>query len=121
MEDRTVSERLDTWMAGYLTAWRSNDPDHIAALFTDDAVYDPQTGSGTWSGHEGIISGWLAAADEPDGWTFTWEPLVETDDLAVITGTTVYEEPRDYRNLWEIHFAADGRCHRFVEWFIATA
>lgn len=114
-----MSDRLDAWMARYLAAWEGNDRGDITALFTEDAVYDPQTGSGIWSGHDGIVAGWLAAADGPDDWSFTWDPLVETDDIAVVTGVTVYDEPPSYRNLWEIHFAGDGRCHRFVEWFIA--
>ena len=117
-----MSARLDGWMAGYVAAWESNDPEAIASLFTEDAVYDPQVGGRPWSGRDGVVAGWLESADPPGGWRFTWQPLVETDDVAIITGETHYDDPpRSYRNLWEIHFAGDSRCRRFVEWYIETA
>ena len=37
-------------------AWSSNDPNQIAALFTVDAVYDPQTADGELHGHQEIVS-----------------------------------------------------------------
>ena len=45
-----MSERLDDWMEAYLEAWTSNDENDIAALFTPDAVYDPQTAHGEQHG-----------------------------------------------------------------------
>ncbi len=117
-----VSERLDQWMDGYIAAWASNDPASIAALFTPDAVYDPQTASGPWEGHDEIVEGWLEVGDSPDSWEFEWAPLVETDDLGIITGVTRYLDPATtYRNLWVIRFDADGRCRDFTEWYIEEA
>jgi len=114
-----VSERLDDWMDGYIEAWTSNDRFDIAALFAPAAVYDPQTADGERHGHEEIISFWQEIGDEPDNWDFEWQPLVETDDLAVITGTTRYQDPpASYRNLFVIRFEPDGRCRDFTEWYI---
>ncbi|HEY5890165.1 MAG TPA: nuclear transport factor 2 family protein [Acidimicrobiia bacterium] len=113
------SERLNSWMDGYLDAWASNDPDAIAALFTDDAVYDPQTASGEWDGIDSIIENWLDIGDDPDNWDFQWLPIVETDDLAVIVGKTHYHNPAMiYRNLFVIRFDSDFRCTDFTEWYI---
>ena len=104
-----TSERLEQWMDAYVEAWDSNDPEAIAALFTEDAVYDPQTSDGPWHGKEEIIEGWRDAADAPGSWEFEWQPLVETEDLAIITGRTRYlDPPTVYRNLWVIRFAPES-------------
>jgi hypothetical protein len=114
-----MSERLDRWMDGYLLAWSSNDPEHIAALFTPDAVYDPQTADGEWEGLDRIIQRWLEIADREENWEFEWQPVVEDEEVAVITGRTRYfDPPTSYRNLFVIRFDADNRCYDFTEWYI---
>jgi hypothetical protein len=114
-----MSERLDDWMDQYVLAWSSNDSEHIRALFTDEAVYDPQVAGGEWEGIDEIIARWQEIDDSEENWDFQWLPLVETDDIAVITGRTNYfEPPATYRNLFVIRFADDGRCYDFTEWYI---
>jgi ketosteroid isomerase-like protein len=118
-EDATASERLVTWMDRYIVAWTENHPDHIAALFTEDAVYDPQTADGELHGVEEIVSWWREIGDDPDNWSFEWLPLVEEGDLAIITGSTRYADPpSSYRNLWVIRFDESGRCRDFTEWYV---
>ena len=115
----TMSERLDDWMDAYVEAWTSNDPYDIAALFSADAVYDPQTADGERHGRAEIIAWWQGIGDDPDNWDFEWKPLTETEDMAVITGTTRYfEPPASYRNLFVIKFDAEGLCTDFTEWYI---
>lgn len=114
-----MSQRLDNWMNGYVLAWSTNDEEQIRTLFTEDAVYDPQTAEGEWDGIDEIVSRWQDIDDDEDNWEFRWRPLVETDDLAVITGSTRYlDPPAAYRNLFVIRFAPDGRCYDFTEWYI---
>ncbi|HWB87833.1 MAG TPA: nuclear transport factor 2 family protein [Acidimicrobiia bacterium] len=114
-----MSERLDDWMDGYVLAWSSNDPAHIRALFTEDAVYDPQTDDGEWEGIDEIVERWIDIGDSEDNWDFEWLPLVEADDVAVVTARTRYFQPEaSYRNLFVIRFAEDGRCRDFTEWYI---
>jgi hypothetical protein len=114
-----MSERLDNWMDQYVIAWSTNDEEHIRALFTDDAVYDPQVAGGEWEGIEEIVTRWQEIDDSEENWDFQWLPLVETDDLAVITGrTNYYEPPAAYRNLFVIRFSEDDRCYDFTEWYI---
>ena len=36
----TDAQTVERWMIGYRTAWESNDPDDIRAIFTEDAVID---------------------------------------------------------------------------------
>lgn len=115
----SMSERLDVWMDRYVLAWSSNETEHIEELFTEDAVYDPQTADGEWEGRDEIIARWQEIDDSEDNWDFEWQPIVETDDLAVIQGRTNYfDPPISYRNLFIIRFAEDGRCSDFTEWYI---
>lgn len=110
---------LREWIEGYIRAWDSNDPEQIGALFTDGAVYFTEPWAEPWRGREGIVAGWLENRDEPGDATFEWEPLVETADVSLITGTTVYREPpRTYSNIWVIRLEPDGRCREFVEWYM---
>jgi hypothetical protein len=111
---------LAAWMDGYVRAWTSNAPEEIADLFTEDAVYDPQTSSERWEGRDAIVAAWQDVGDEPGTWTFEWEPLIETSAVSIIAGRTEYtdDEPRDFRNLWVIRLDPDGRCREFVEWWI---
>ena len=113
-----MDDRLEQWMDGYIKAWTTNDPDDIAALFTPDAVYDPQTATGEWHGIEEIVANWQEAGDEPENWEFEWAPMIEAPELAVVTGRTRYlDPPESYRNLFVIRFDGD-RCYDFTEWYI---
>jgi len=114
-----MSERLDTWMDAYVLAWSTNESENIAGLFTDDAVYDPQTAEGEWDGVSEIVARWQEIDDNEDNWDFEWQPLVDSEEVAVITGRTRYlDPPTSYRNLFVIRFADDGRCYDFTEWYI---
>lgn len=105
------------WVDGYLRAWNSNDPDEIGALFTDDAGYYTAPFSPPWRGREQVIAGWLGRKDEPGETTFDWHPVVVTDEVAIIEGTTTYPD-QTYSNLWVIRLEADGRCREFTEWWM---
>ncbi|MBM7503990.1 nuclear transport factor 2 family protein [Agromyces aurantiacus] len=107
------------WVDGYIRAWETNDPDDIAAIFADDAIYefspdDPEA----LRGREAIVDGWLDSKDEPGDWTFDWEVLVESDDLVMVQGRTDYPNAKLYDNLWVIRLAPDGRATRFTEWYM---
>lgn len=106
-------------MDGYVLAWSSNEQAHIRALFTEDAIYDPQTAEGEWDGIDEIVARWQEIDDDEDNWVFQWRPLIDTDDVAIVTGTTRYiDPPTSYRNLFVIRFAGNGRCYDFTEWYI---
>jgi ketosteroid isomerase-like protein len=110
---------LREWVDGYVRAWNSNDPADIGALFTDDAVYFTEPYEAPWRGRDEIVAKWLEHRDEPGQTTFHWQPLVETPELSILTGTTVYRDPpRSYSNLWVIRFDSEGRCREFTEWWM---
>jgi ketosteroid isomerase-like protein len=110
--------RLEDWVAGYQRAWESNDPVEIRNLFSEDAVYRTEPGAAGWHGRDQIVKEWLARHDEPGDATFEWEPLIETGEIAVITGHTSYRSGEEYDNLWVIRFDGGGRCDMFTEWWM---
>ncbi len=114
----TDSTTITAWMNGYLTAWDSNEPDDIRALFTDDATYLTAPFETPREGVQAIIDGWLEDRDEPGDHTFTWQEAGIDGDVAFVTGDTTYTSGRRYANLWVIRFADDGRASSFTEWYM---
>jgi hypothetical protein len=113
----TTLSSVTKWIEAYRRAWESNDPADITALFTEDGEYYTEPFVPPWRGHTEIVRRWLARRDEPGDADFEWRPLVTTDEVAIIQGTTTYSD-RTYSNLWVIRLAADGRCREFTEWWM---
>jgi hypothetical protein len=105
------------WIEGYVRAWNSNDPDDIAALFTEDAVYYTEPYSAPWHGRAEIVAKWLGRQDKPGEAAFEWHPVCVTEEVGIIQGVTTYPD-KTYSNLWVIRFAPDGRCREFTEWWM---
>ena len=112
-----MSALLTAWIEGYVRAWNSNDPAAIGALFTEDASYFTEPYRPPARGRVAIVAWWLENRDEPGETTFSWEPLVVTDDLAVVTGTTTYPD-HVFSNLWLIRLTPEGTCREFTEWWM---
>lgn len=108
---------LEAWIAAYQRAWNTNDPEDIRALFTEDATYATEPYKPRWEGRDDIVRRWLEIRDEPGETTFTWEPVVESEGVAVVKGTTRYPGT-SYSNLWVIRLAEDGRAREFAEWWM---
>lgn len=112
-----MSERVQRWIDGYVTAWNSNEPADIRALFTDDATYLTAPFREPWRGPDDIVTKWLERKDEPGDTSFTWEQIGEDGDRAFVQGVTVYERAT-FSNLWVIDFAPNGRAVAFTEWWM---
>jgi hypothetical protein len=107
------------WVAGYERAWRSPGVELLAELFTADAVYlqgpyrTPVTGLGS------IGAMWERERDSPEEpFTMASEIVAVDGDTAVVRVEVQYQTPtvREFRDLWVIRFAGDGRCRSFEEW-----
>jgi ketosteroid isomerase-like protein len=62
---------------------------------------------------------WEAERDGPDEMFRIQREVVAADgDVAVVRVEVRYGEPvrQEYRDLWIIRFAPDGRCSSFEEW-----
>jgi ketosteroid isomerase-like protein len=104
------------WVAGYERAWRARDIDAVAGLFTEDAQYRR---SPYWEpdvGHAAIRALWRE--DEGTTFTVTAEPVAVEGSDAVVRLEVRYGDPvtQEYRDLWVLRFAPDGRVEAFEEW-----
>jgi len=115
-----MTDALTKWVEGYVRAWNSNDPAEIGALFTEDAQYRTAPFRPPHRGRDAIVAWWLEHQDKPGETAFTWQPLMMTDDITVITGTTTYPE-ETFSNLWVIRLTPDGNCREFTEWWMEHA
>jgi uncharacterized protein (TIGR02246 family) len=113
----TDLNRVTTWIDGYIRAWNSNDPAAIGALFTGDVEYYTAPFRQPWRGREQVVKSWLENKDEPGETTFEWRPVVVTDDVAIIQGTTTYPD-HTFSNLWVVRLDAEDRCREFTEWWM---
>ena len=52
------------WLEAYFAAWVSNEPDDVAALFTEDATYAVGPFADVWEGRDEIVRRWTSGAQE---------------------------------------------------------
>ena len=105
------------WVRAYEDGWRSEDRSAVGRLFTDDATYLRSPYAPPLVGHAAIQEFWV---DDEDGsvFTMTAEPVAVEDVDAVVRVLVRYGEPvtQEYRDLWVLRFAGDGRVAHFEEW-----
>jgi ketosteroid isomerase-like protein len=111
------------WLDRYVTAWRSNDPDEIGALFTEDVAYRYYPFSTPVAGRNEVVQSWLDNPDEPESWEARYTPYAIQGDRVVATGVSRYfaqgDQPeKTYRNCFLIEFDVDGNCSSFTEFFV---
>ncbi|KAA5838247.1 nuclear transport factor 2 family protein [Saccharopolyspora hirsuta] len=112
-------ERALAWVAGYERAWRAPGVDALAELFTPDASYQQAPYLEPVVGLDAIARMWEAERTGPDEqFRMTSSPVALEGDTAVVRVEVHYggPEPQEYRDLWIVRFAADGRCRAFEEW-----
>lgn len=117
---RTDFER---WLDAYRAAWKTDDPEQIGALFTEDATYLTLPFREPWRGREAIVAKWIEHGDATDEWLFESEIVAVEGETGVVRGTTTYPAQGDdpeavYSNIWVIRLADDGRASSFAEWWV---
>jgi len=112
------------WVEAYENAWKTNEPDDIRALFTEDAAYFTKPWGEPWAGADAIVAGWLEARDEPGTYEFEWEIAGVDGDRVFVDARTDYApnddlpDGRIYRNLWVVDLDEHGRARSFTEWYM---
>ncbi len=110
---------VEKWLKEYVKAWKSNNAEDIAKLFTEDAYYSTGPFDEPWVGSAAIIDGWVGLGDQPSDWSFDYEVIAADGDLGVMHGTTVYKSAGVFSNIWLIRFAKDNKHVKdFREWFV---
>jgi ketosteroid isomerase-like protein len=114
---------FEAWLQRYRAAWKTDDPQKIADLFTEDAVYAPRPFGEPWKGRDEIVAKWIELGDSGTPWQFESEVLAVEGETGVVRGLTTYpahqnELEKVYSNIWVIRLAADGRAMSFSEWWV---
>ena len=114
--DRALVSR---WLAGYEAAWRAPGTEDLSGLFTSDAVYMQSPYEQPVTGLDAIKRMWEEEREGPDEvFTMATEIIAVDGPTAVVRVEVSYGEPprQEYRDMWVIRFAGDGRCTWFEEW-----
>jgi ketosteroid isomerase-like protein len=112
-------EQVAEWVAAYERAWRTPGTGTLAGLFTPDAVYRQGPYDEPVTGLPAIGRMWDGERDGPGEVFRMASDVVAVDgDTAVVRLEVRYGDPvrQEYRDLWVIRFAGDGRCRSFEEW-----
>lgn len=107
------------WIAAYEAAWRAPGTDALAGIFTPDATYRQGPYDEPVVGLPAIARMWEAERDGPDEAFRMASEIVAADGAtAVVRVQVLYGDPvtQQWRDLWLVRFAADGRCVAFEEW-----
>jgi ketosteroid isomerase-like protein len=113
------SNDVAQWVAGYERAWRSPGTDALAGLFTTDAVYSQGPYEVPVVGLPAIGVMWERQRAGPDeDFAMTSDVVAVDGDTAVVRAEVHYGRPtkQEFRDLWVMRFATDGRCRAFEEW-----
>jgi ketosteroid isomerase-like protein len=112
-------DSADAWIAAYERAWRTEGIEGLADLFTEDAIYrmSPYEEPAVSLAQIGEL--WereRQGADEE--FEMRHEIVAVEADTAVVRVEVQYGPPdrSQYRDLWIVRFATDGRCREFEEW-----
>jgi hypothetical protein len=118
---RTVasSPPVTAWVQAYERAWRAPGTEQLAELFTPGAIYRQGPYDEPVTGLSAIARMWEAERTGPDEiFSLAFEVVAVDDPTAVVRAEVIYGDPpsAEYRDLWVIKFAPDGRCASFEEW-----
>jgi uncharacterized protein (TIGR02246 family) len=112
-------ERIEAWVAAYERAWRTAGAERLRDLFAEDATYRMSPYEEPATGLEEIAALWEREREGPDEpFEMRHEVVAVEGDTAVVRVEVQYGGPGrlQYRDLWVVRFAADGRCREFEEW-----
>jgi hypothetical protein len=112
-------KQVTDWVAGYERAWRAVGTEALDTIFTPEASYRQGPYREPIVGLPSIARVWEEERDGPDEvFQMTSDVVAVDGDTAVVRLEVRYGDPVDqeFRDLWILHFAEDGRCRAFEEW-----
>ncbi|MFG2053144.1 nuclear transport factor 2 family protein [Micromonospora sp. NPDC048930] len=112
-------ERVTGWLAAYEEAWRTPGTGALDGIFTAEARYLQGPYRTPVVGLPAIARMWESERDGPDEvFEMSSEIVAVEGDTAVARVEVRYGDPvvQEYRDLWIMRFAEDGRCRSFEEW-----
>ncbi len=131
MPHHITHDHVQAWLDAYAHAWKTYEPDDVAALFTEDAEYRWHPADEPEVGREAIVQAWLnpggnaSERDEPGTYQAELRPYAVDGSHAVAVGTCTYWTDasrsvvsRVYYNNWLLEFGDDGKCCSFTEYWM---
>jgi ketosteroid isomerase-like protein len=114
-------EQVQAWVDAYVAWWRASDVTGVAELFSPDIHYLKSPYSEPAVGHEAVSAFWR----DDLGQTFEVVSAVVAVDgrnaVVRLQVTYVHPERQEYRDLWVMQFADDGRVELFEEWVVSSS
>ncbi|HEY1356710.1 MAG TPA: nuclear transport factor 2 family protein [Thermoleophilaceae bacterium] len=107
---------IEDWIERYERAWRTAGTEPLRALFTEEAVYRMSPYEEPFVGLERIAEMWDAEREGPDEAFDMTSEVVAVDGDTAVARVEIHYGAREYRDLWVIKFAEDGRATEFEEW-----
>lgn len=112
-------KQVTGWLAAYEHVWRAPGTEALATIFTEEASYLQGPYQAPVIGLPAIARMWEDERDGPDEvFRMTNEIVAVEADTAVARVEVWYGDPvhQEFRDLWIMRFAEDGRCGSFEEW-----
>jgi ketosteroid isomerase-like protein len=127
-----TKDDVDRWLVDYVEAWKTYDPERIAALFSEDIAYRYHPYDDVIEGRDEVVKAWREEGDHPEAGTrdepgtfeAAYRAVAVDGDVAVATGISSYRDSPDgpvvrvYDNCFVMWFDSEGRCREFTEWFM---
>lgn len=127
-------DEIQRWLDRYVEAWKSYDPDAIAALFAEDVEYHYAPSDAGIRGRAALVADWLAPngdpakRDVPGTFDAHYRPWAVEGARAVAVGTSDYftdagrtTVERRYHNVFLLEFDDAGRCRWFTESYVKAS
>jgi hypothetical protein len=113
----TSRASVEAWIEAYQRAWRTAGTGMLLELFTEEASYRMCPYEEPAVGLAAIGELWERERAGPDEEFEMSHEIVAVDgDTAVARIEVAYATGAQYRDLWVIRFAEEGRCRAFEEW-----
>jgi SnoaL-like domain len=110
-------EKVASWVGLYERAWRAAGTDALRGVFTEEAIYRMSPYEEPAVGLEAIGDLWEREREGPEEEFEMRHEIVATEGTTAVVRVEVeYGRGTEYRDLWVLRFADDGRCREFEEW-----
>ena len=110
---------VERWVAAYERLWGTPGTEELGELFAEDATYSTAPYEAPYRGLAAIAAFWERGRDGPgEDFTMRAEIVAVEAGRGVVRVEVRYggESPKEFRGLWVVRLAGDGRCTHFEEW-----